>query len=171
MKSPPLRCLALLVLTVGLTPTAPRAIAAAKAPAPAAPQTTDQIHAALVAADDERCAATIAGAGPRLDAIFSDDLYYAHSNGKIDRKASYLKGLVARTSLYRSFDYQKRTFRLVAPGLALMTGHVVIGLGSAAKPGTSDVNFLAVYREENGRWRFLSWQACKNLPPAPPSAR
>ena len=60
---------------------------------------------------------------------------------------------------------------MVAPGLALMTGHVVIGLGSAAKPGTSDVNFLAVYREEHGRWRFLSWQACKNLPPAPPAAK
>lgn len=169
MKSPPFRCVALLLLTVGLTPTEPRAIAAEKTPAPAAPPTTDQIHAAL-AADDEQCAATIAGDGPRLDAIFSDDLYYAHSNGKIDRKASYLKGLVARASLYRSFDYKHRTFSVGAPGLALMTGHVVIGLGSAAKPGTSDVNFLAVYREEHGRWRFLSWQACENLPPAPPAA-
>ena len=62
MKSPPFRCVALLLLTVGLTPTAPRAIAAEKTPAPAAPPTTDQIHAALAAADDERCAATIAGA-------------------------------------------------------------------------------------------------------------
>ncbi|MEI6358686.1 MAG: DUF4440 domain-containing protein [Verrucomicrobiota bacterium] len=104
--------------------------------------------------------------GPRLDAIFADDLYYAHSSGKIDRKASYMKGLVARTSLYRSFDYKTRTFSVVAPGLALMTGRVLIGLGSAEKPTTNDVNFLAVYRQENGRWRFLSWQACKNLPPA-----
>ena len=61
MKSPPFRCVALLLLTVGLTPTEPRAIAAEKTPAPAAPPTTDQIHAALAAADDERCAATIAG--------------------------------------------------------------------------------------------------------------
>jgi|GEM_PF-396934 len=155
-----------LLITLALALVAPLAFSAEKFPTATSPQAPDRLLAALAAADDERCAATIAGDGPRLDAIFADDLYYAHSSGKIDRKASYMKGLVARTSLYRSFDYKTRTFSVVAPGLALMTGRVLIGLGSAEKPTTNDVNFLAVYRQENGRWRFLSWQACKNLPPA-----
>ena len=32
----------------------------------------------------------------------------------------------------------------------------------------SDVNFLAVWREESGAWRLLDWQAAKN-PPAEPT--
>jgi len=171
MKNIPRLPLSLFALALALAAASPVVVAAEKRPIDTTPPTTESLRVALAAADDERCAAIIAGDGPRLDAIFSDELYYAHSSGKIDSKTSYMKGLVARTSLYRSFDYKHRTFTVVAPGLALMTGHVLIGLGSAQKPGTSDVNFLAVYREENGRWRFLSWQACKDLPPTTPSQK
>ena len=29
----------------------------------------------------------------------------------------------------------------------------------------NDLNYLAVWREEKGKWRFLAWQSCKNPPP------
>ena len=29
-----------------------------------------------------------------------------------------------------------------------------------------DLNFLTVWREEGGKWRFLAWKSCKNPPPA-----
>jgi hypothetical protein len=126
----------------------------------------DPIIAAVTAADNERLAATKAGDKARLDAIFSDALHYAHSSGKIDTKASYMKSLVTRATVYESFDYQERKFTPVAPGIVLMTGRVIIKATNNGARADNDLNILAVWREEAGKWRFLAWQSCKNLPVA-----
>lgn len=138
---------------------------AADLPAPAA--ANDKIIAAVAAADDERQAATKAGDRARLEAIFSDDLRYAHSSGHVDTKVSYMEALVSHSTVYESFDYQNRTFLPAAPGIALMTGRVLIHSRNGDQKQVFDLNFLAVWREENGKWRFLAWQSCRN-PPATP---
>lgn len=125
------------------------------------------IIAAVRAADDERVAATIAAEPGRLDAIFSSELRYAHSSGRVDTKASYTDSLVTHTTIYRTFDYVERNFKPVAPGVVLMTGRAKIQSSSGGKEGQIDLNFLAVWREEDGHWRFLAWQSCKNPPPEP----
>lgn len=126
----------------------------------------DKLIAAVRAADDERLAATQSGDPARLDAIFSDQLHYAHSSGKVDTKASYMKSLVSRATVYESFEYQTRNFTPAGPGIVLMTGRVAIRASNNGQKVNNDLNFLAVWREENGKWRFLAWQSCKNPPPA-----
>jgi hypothetical protein len=129
--------------------------------------TDDGSIAAVRQADDERVAATIAAAPERLDAIFSDALHYAHSSGKIDTKASYTQSLISSRTIYRKVDYVKRDFMLAAPGIVLMTGRARIQARSDGNEVSNDLNFLAVWREEAGKWRFLAWQSCKNPPAAP----
>ena len=126
----------------------------------------DKLIAAVKAADAERVAAVMAGNGPRLDAIFSDDLRYAHSSGHVDSKASYMKALTSHSTVYESYDYKEQNFTSIAPGVALMTGRVLIHSKNAQGGSDLDLNFLAVWREEGGTWRFLAWQSCKNPPPA-----
>ncbi len=121
---------------------------------------------AVLAADEERMAATKAADAARLDAIFSDALRYAHSNGVVDGKASYTDSLVTHTSVYVNFDYKERTVLPAGPGVALMSGRVVIDLRNASGPFQVDLNYLAVWREEGGKWRFLAWQSCRNPVPA-----
>ena len=123
-----------------------------------------KLLAAVRAADDERVAATQAGDRARLQAIYSADLHYAHSNGKIDTQASYIESLVKRTTVYAKYDYQRRNFRELAPGIVEMTGRVLIEAGPAGKAQKNDINFLGIWRNEGGKWRFVSWQSCKNLP-------
>ena len=101
----------------------------------------------------------------RLEAIYSKDLHYAHSSGKIDTYASYIESLVKRTTIYEKYDYQARDFRLVAPGVATMTGRVLINATANGQKVSNDLNLLAVWREEGGKWRFYAWQSCKNPPP------
>jgi hypothetical protein len=132
--------------------------------AAALPATEDKALAAARAADDERTAATKAADPKRLDAIFSADLHYAHSSGKIDTKASYVKSLVSRNTIYESFDYKDRKFTVAGPGVVLMTGRVLINVVSNGQKVSNDLNFLAVWKEEGGKWRFLAWQSCKNPP-------
>jgi ketosteroid isomerase-like protein len=131
----------------------------------------DAVIAAVRAAEDERVAATMAADPKRLDAIYSDQLHYAHSSGKIDTKESYLQSLLSRSTVYTSFDYKQRDFLVAAPDIVLMTAHVIIKAGSATAPNTNDLNILAVWRKEGGHWRFLAWQSCKNPPAAPPAAK
>jgi hypothetical protein len=127
----------------------------------------DKLIAAVQAADAERVAATKAGDGARLDAIFSNDLRYAHSSGHVDTKASYMKSLTSHNTVYETYDYKEQNFTPVAPGIVLMTGRVLSHTRNATGANDLDLNFLAVWREEGGKWRFLAWQSCKNPPPAP----
>ncbi len=128
----------------------------------------DALIAAVRAADDERVAATQAADPARLEAIFSDQLHYAHSSGKIDTKASYVKSLVSRSTIYESIKYEVRNFLPAGPGIVLMTGRVEIHATNSGQKVANNLNFLAVWREEGGKWRFLAWQSCKNPPPVPP---
>ncbi|MCX6951841.1 MAG: nuclear transport factor 2 family protein [Verrucomicrobia bacterium] len=165
MKPTLLRLLPLLALAFA----PPAAPAAEKSAAPAFANEGERIRAALTAADDERLAATKAGDAARLGAILSDDLHYTHSSGKVDTKASLIASLASKASVYESFDYKKRTFTLIGSGIATMTGRVITKVGPPGKPNELDLSFLAIWREENGKWRFLAWQSCKM--PAPVAAK
>lgn len=126
--------------------------------------------AAVRAADDERVAATKSADRARLEALYSDDLHYAHSSGKVDDKAEHLAGIAKRNNTYENFDYRTREFRHAGPGVVLMTGRVIIYSSNAKGKHQNDVNYLAVWREEQGKWRLLAWQASKN-PSADPTTK
>lgn len=126
------------------------------------------IVSALRAADDERVAATLDADPARLDSIYSDELHYAHSSGTIDTKASFVESLTSGRSDYLSVDYVQRNFIPIGPGIALMQGRALIRVSSPEGPRVLDLNYLAVWREESGRWRFLAWQSSRNPAPARP---
>lgn len=133
----------------------------------AAAGSEDAVIAAVTAADEARMAAMKSADPAALDAILSDELRYAHSNGKVDTKAVLVDTLVSKRTVYESFEYRERTFVPVGPGAALMRGRVIVGLNNPDGRQRIDINFLAVWREENGKWRFLAWQSSRNPPVAP----
>lgn len=124
----------------------------------------DKVIAAVRAADDERIAATMAADAKRLEAVYSDALHYAHSSGKVDTKASQIKGITTGGNKYEKFEHKERTFIPAGPGIVLMKGRVLMSMSGASGKLVNDLNYLAVWREENGKWRFLAWQSCKNPP-------
>jgi hypothetical protein len=125
---------------------------------------------ALKTTDDARVAAMRTADRAQLSTIFSDELRYAHSNGIIDDKSSLIETLVAGRTKYVGYNYEEQNFTFPAPGIALMTGRTHIKAETAAGTVDSVLGFLAVWREEQGRWRFLAWQSCK-LPPATAAAK
>lgn len=131
----------------------------------------DAILAAVTLADDERVAALIARHRTRLDEVFSDDLHYAHSNGVIDNKETYIDSIASGESVYEGYEYRNRTFLPVGSGVVLMTGRAAIHSRNVDGPIVLDLNFLAVWRLENGRWRFLAWQSSRNPTAEPADAR
>jgi hypothetical protein len=125
----------------------------------------DAMIATVRAADDERIGAMLAADPARLAAVLSDQLHYAHSNGLIDTKATFIDSLTGRRVVYESADYAQRDFIPAGPGIVLMKGRGRFKVGLGAERILLDLNFLAVWREEGGRWRFLAWQSSRNPPP------
>ena len=123
--------------------------------------------AAVKAADDDRVAALIKADAAALDRILSEQLRYAHSSGMVDTKASYRESVATHRSVYGSVEYLQRDFIPAAPGIVLMEGRVLIRAGNSTQQNLLDLNYLAVWRLEDGRWRFLAWQSCRNASPPP----
>ena len=121
--------------------------------------------AALQTADEARVLAMRSGDRDQLGKIFSDDLHYAHSNGVVDTKASFIDILSTGKTKYTGYDYVERKFTFPAPGIALMSGRARVQAVSANGQMDSVLSYLAVWKNEGGTWRFLAWQSCK-LPPA-----
>jgi len=121
--------------------------------------------AAVQQADDARIAAVKAGDRAALDALFSDSLNYAHSSGAVNDKKTYIAALVSGETKYASIVMEKRKFTAAGPGVVLVTGHETLVEVKAGKSDTLILNFLAVWRLENGAWRFLAWQSNRLNPP------
>jgi hypothetical protein len=121
---------------------------------------------AVKTADDARVAATLGGDAAKLSPILSDELRYAHSSGAVDTKASFLSGIASGRLKYTEFDYQERNFKLAGRHVAVMTGRANVKVAGATGASEMVLGFLAVWREEEGHWRFFAWQSCR-LTPAP----
>jgi hypothetical protein len=124
-----------------------------------------KLIAAVRAADDARLAATTAADRARLEAIYSDALHYAHSSGRVDTKASQIDLILTSGNKYERIEHKERTFIPAGPGIVLMKGRALYHMAGPAGRVVNDLNYLAVWREEGGQWRFLAWQSCKNPPP------
>jgi uncharacterized protein (TIGR02246 family) len=117
--------------------------------------------AAARQADDARVIALTSGDPAKMAAIFSDELTYVHSTGKVNHKADFLATLSSGALRYVSIDYDAREFQVVAPGVVLVRGRCLIHSRSD-KEEHNHLSFLMVYRREaDGVWRFLAWQSCK----------
>ena len=126
---------------------------------------------AVTAADDARVAAMKNPDAAKLGAIFSDELHYAHSSGTVDTKATFIDALVSGKSKYVGIDYTDRAFTFPCEDIALMNGRARVQVHSAKGQMDAILAYLAVWRLEDGKWRFLAWQSCKVPPPADASAK
>ena len=140
-------------------------VSTGRAQSPATTPADDAAIAAVRAADDARIAAMMKPDRDKLNAIFSDDLRYAHSTGVVDTKTSFVEILVTGKSKYLGYDHKDRQVTLPAKGIALVAGQARVQAESASGKMDSVLSYLSVWREENGQWRFLAWQSCR-IPPA-----
>lgn len=127
-------------------------------------QGDEALTATLLAADDARIAVMQKPVAANLEAVFSDDLRYTHSNGLVDTKATFLDVLVSGKTKYLGYDHVERSFTFPAPGIALMSGRARVQAETAKGQMDAVLSYLAVWRKEGDAWKFLAWQSCR-LPP------
>jgi hypothetical protein len=122
--------------------------------------------AVVLAADDARIAAMTAADPVALGPLLSSDLRYSHSNGAVDTKASLLELIGGKATRYVSYQPVERGVRFASADIALEHGRAELVLEKDGKQTKATFLFLAVWRLEDGSWRFLEWQSAR-----PPAAR
>lgn len=131
--------------------------------------------AAVLQADRERLRAMMAGEGAALSAVFSDELVFAHSDGRVEGKAEYVRNLMAGDTAYadaRTSDVQTLE---PAPGVVVLVGRQDMRKRLGPDWSTITLRFLSVWRLETGAWRMVAWQSARpsgnSVVPKAPAAK
>lgn len=121
----------------------------------------------VLAVDDARTAALIASDRPTLERTLAAQLRYVHANGLTQDRAAYLAAAIGGAMQYNRIAPLERQVRLLADGVALLTGSNGVAVTLNGKPLQLDVLYTAVYVQEDGAWKLTAWQST----PAPAAAR
>jgi hypothetical protein len=121
------------------------------------------IQAAVVAAEDRRYAAMVAGDTAALADLLSETLIYVHTTGDTDTRQSYLDAVDTGFVDYRHLERRDERWA-IRPGSVLSAGRQ-LGLSVLqGRPGLIDVAYLSAWAPEEGRWRLAAWHATRYAP-------
>ncbi len=116
--------------------------------------------AAVRVADQRRIVATIASDTAALAKVLSDDLHYAHSDGRVQTKPQFLSAVAAKRIKYLSVLPQDIAFQSIVPTAAVaMHGRARLVVEADGRRLEFTLRFLAVWRKEGDAWRLLSYQS------------
>ena len=112
-------------------------------------------------ADKARLAAMMAGNGPALAELMSDQLRFVHSDGRVESKADYVKNLMAGDTAYADAKTSELETMMVSPEVVVVLG--VQEMRKRLGPTWSYIKlrYLAVWRNEHGTWRMVAWQSAR----------
>ncbi|GAB3569684.1 hypothetical protein GCM10027578_24600 [Spirosoma luteolum] len=99
-----------------------------------------------------------------LDQLLADDLFYCHSNGGTDTKASYIQSIRDGKSKYDAIDIEDLKVRVYG-NTAVLNGICVIKATNNGETINTRLRYTDVYVRKGKQWQMVSWQSLK-FPPA-----
>jgi ketosteroid isomerase-like protein len=114
----------------------------------------------ILALEDKRYAAMLAGDAKTLEGLFHDELIYTHSSGVSDTKTSYLDALRSGKVRYRKVNRSGERVRFCGDA-ALVTGRAVLEAEINGQAQTLNVSFLNVWTRTAAGWKFAGWQSTR----------
>ena len=110
----------------------------------------------IIALENRRTKAMIAGDVDALNEILADDLIYTHTTARIDTKSSFIDAISSGRSNYRSIELEDVNVRQFGD-TAVVTGHAKFHVGD----NNFEARFTDVYAKRNGAWQMVAWQATR----------
>jgi uncharacterized protein (TIGR02246 family) len=130
------------------------------APIDARPNTKLDAGEEIRALEQKRVAALVAGDVKALENIFSDDLTYTHSSGKLETKAQFLDGIKSGAVKYDAMNHQDVQARAYGDAV-ILNGTSEVKVKSEGQPLAFRIRFIAVYVKQRGQWRMVAWQSTR----------
>lgn len=126
---------------------------------------TVAVQAQIEANERQRFAAQVSKDYTFLDKIFSDDLVYIHSSGKVDSKASYIQSIKDGKSVYEKIDVEEIKVRVYNQDKTALVNGVILITSTPKEDGSpnlSHVRYVVVYIKDRQKgWQLVSWQSLK----------
>ncbi|HLN21832.1 MAG TPA: nuclear transport factor 2 family protein [Bacteroidales bacterium] len=110
--------------------------------------TVEKIRMAIVNADKAQ-----------LEALTADQLIYAHSNGRVQDKADFIKEILDPNAIdYTSVTITDQTIRII--GNAAVVRHIYSAETlTGGKPGSLKIGNMMVLQKQNNSWKLIARQA------------
>ena len=109
----------------------------------------------ILALEQRRFKAMIAGDAGELETLLHRDLKYTHSSGAVDSKDSYTRGVCEKLWDYQSIKTSSETVS-VHDDTALVHCRLQIDLEVKGAPRQVDSIALTVWIKDEGRWQVLA---------------
>ena len=109
--------------------------------------------------EGKRRSALIAGDLKTLDDLFSDEMTYTHTTGKVDTKKSYLESLRSGVK-YEAMDLSDVNIARY-DSTVVMVGLAQVAVKSPSGPIRFRARFTGVWARQQERWRFVAWQTTR----------
>ncbi len=116
---------------------------------------------AVLAAEDARFAAMVAGDAEAMRSSFADDLSYTHSSGRVENGEQLIASIGSGAMRYRAVTPAEREVVMLAADAALVRGSGRFEVNAGSQPLDLQIRYLAVYSREQGAWRLRSWQSLR----------
>jgi ketosteroid isomerase-like protein len=111
--------------------------------------------------DSSRLQAMMAGDGAALARVFSDELIFVHSDGRLETKAEYVRNLLAGDTAYEGAMTSGVRAMQVAPEVVVVIGAQEMRKRLRGAWSEIKLRFMAVWRNEAGVWRMAAWQSMR----------
>jgi ketosteroid isomerase-like protein len=112
----------------------------------------------LKSLEDERCGAMTSADIAALDRLFSDDLIWTHSSGKVDGKKRLLAKIESGESQYLSMRREDEKY-VISADAAVASGSVSMEVRLGGVERSLRSRYTNVWFREGDVWRVVAWQS------------
>ena len=114
--------------------------------------------AAVLALDEERFDAQVAGDKARLEELLAEELHYTHSNALVDTKASYIDSIISGRVRYQQIESSGQN-AAVFGDTAVCTGSATLHVTAGGHDRNLNLRYTDVWVRRSGAWQMVAWQS------------
>lgn len=115
----------------------------------------------ILAAEDARFAAMIAGDPAEIHRWLAPDLEYVHSSGEVENRDQLIEGVVSGRRRYLAIAPGERRVTFLGDGAAVVQGPADVRVVAPAATLDFQIRYLAVYVFVDGNWQLHAWQSSR----------
>lgn len=123
-------------------------------------QSSGEVEQAVIRLEQERVDAVTKGDLATLERIFADDLFYTHSNARVENRQQFLESVKTGSIKYEALKHSDLKVQSFGDAAVLRGRSDIKGVANG-QPFALPIRFIAVYVKMNGRWQMSVWQSTR----------
>jgi len=93
----------------------------------------------------------------KLEQVASAQISYGHSDGRVETKEQFIKGVMTRKQVVKSLAFPE--LKVAVVGNAAIARHIYLAESELeGKPTTTRIGALQVWQKQDGGWKLLARQ-------------